>query len=195
MVQRRKNSQDETSAVRPGVRQQTKRGEQRARCGCCFGLGEDLSAGLKVKMSGVGTYRCRHEENDLVSWWDNWLAGCWCTGFVKNLQRQTQLFDIFDATGTTVSWALGGEEDGDGGNSQDGTANGQKATTAEGSGGGGGGGGGRATRFGDFLFLKADSQFAFKVGETASRLVKRGHPRKVFLRILGGRELTTELES
>lgn len=55
--------------------------------------------------------------------------------------------------------------------------------------------GGRATRFGDFVFLKTDSQFAFKVGETASRLVKRGHPRKVFLRILGGRELTTELES
>lgn len=42
-----------------------------------------------------------------MSRWDSWLAGCWCTGFVKNLQRQTQLFDIFDATGTTVSWALG----------------------------------------------------------------------------------------
>lgn len=64
---------------------------------------------------------------------------------------------------------LGGEKDGDDGNSQDGTASSQKATMAEGD-GGGGGGGGRTTRFGDwFFFLKMEGQFAFKVGETASR--------------------------
>lgn len=43
--------------------------------------------------------------------------------------------------------------------------------------GGGGGGGGRTTRFGDwFFFLKTEGQFAFKVGETASRYVKEAIP-------------------
>lgn len=27
-------------------------------------------------------------------WWDNWLAGIRCAGLIKNLQRETQLFNI-----------------------------------------------------------------------------------------------------
>lgn len=49
-TQRRKDSQDETSAVGTGARQQTTSGEQRARRGCFFDLDEVLSAGLKGKM-------------------------------------------------------------------------------------------------------------------------------------------------
>lgn len=84
---------------------------------------------------------------------------------------------------------LGGEEDGDDGNSHDGTSNSQKATTTA-----KGGDGGRATRSGDCFVSSEDGQSVRIQGRRDGVQVgERGHPRKVF-EILGWRGLTKELE-